>query len=140
VTRTSPTARTRPPSVLLAVGLLLVAVAGCGSDGTASPGTPGVPVVTAPSPLPATAPASAASGVVRDAAGRPVAGVLVAAVGDAGPVPDLAVVTDAEGRYTWPAVLAPGSYELRAQTADGPATGTAVVAPGASAQVDLEVR
>lgn len=57
--------------------------------------------------------ATAVHGVVQDASGKPVTGVMVAAVSTDMParaVPELAVVTDPAGLFEWP--LPPGRYRL----------------------------
>lgn len=116
---------------LLALGVL-VAVAACGGGGEAAGGPPARP-----------SSADVATGVVHDGSGAPVGGVLVAAASldvPAQAVPELAVVSDAAGRYAWPAVLAPGRYALRAETADGPAVAELTVSPGTVVPLDLHVR
>lgn len=53
------------------------------------------------------------SGIVRDDAGRPVAGAMVVprARRHGGPaIPELAILSDKSGRYAWP--LPPGEYEI----------------------------
>jgi hypothetical protein len=52
------------------------------------------------------------SGIVRDPAGRPVAGALVTATSldrPPRPVPELAVFTDPAGRYDWPSLAPAGT-------------------------------
>jgi hypothetical protein len=70
-----------------------------------------------PGPVAAAAAAQASTqgltGRVVSKDGRPVAGVLVlpqAAGADSGPIPDIAVFTDADGRFTWR--LKPGRYNV----------------------------
>ena len=140
--------------LLLPVGLLLLTACG-GGDGDRL-GTEG-PAAAASAPVEAPASPRAGSGagqdgasqggasqgVVRDASGDPVAGVMVSAVSLATPrqaVPELAVMSDRDGRYSWPAVLSPGPYELRAETPDGPAVARVQVRPDTSASVDLRAR
>jgi Carboxypeptidase regulatory-like domain len=70
------------------------------------------------------------SGRVTTGDGRPVAGVMVSAqaVGAGSPpVPELAVMTAADGRFEWP--LQPGTYDLSATTQNG-ATGSQRVSVG----------
>ena len=56
-------------------------------------------------------------GTVVDPSGQPVSGALVSAESlDGAPVPELGVMTDAEGRYAWP--LQPGRYRITV-TAEG---------------------
>lgn len=96
------------------------------------------PVEATPSP-----PAAVATGVVRDASWAPVPNVMVGATSLDSPskgVPELAVFSDSAGRYSWPAVLAPGTYELRAQTPDGPSVARVDVRAGVTATVDLRYR
>ena len=78
------------------------------------------------------------SGTVRDTSGRPVAGVLVEALAEPGspPAPDLAVVTDGQGRFAWP--LRSGTYQLKAGARGIPVTVTARV--GSLVTVDLIAR
>ena len=99
-----------PRLVLLAAAVVLLTGCGGGDAG----GDPNGPVSGSGS-----APASVVSrvgGTVRDGAGRPVPGALVvprpADPGTPG-VPEIAVLSDAGGRFSWP--LRPGSYELAAQ-------------------------
>ena len=56
-------------------------------------------------------PARTISGTVVDAAGRAVAQARVYTVKAPGPIPDVAALTDAEGRFTIAAPL-PGAYEI----------------------------
>jgi hypothetical protein len=82
------------------------------------------------------------SGIVRDPAGRPVAGALVTATSldrPPRPVPELAVFTDPAGRYDWPS-LAPGRYEMRVTTTAGTGTAAATVTPAATATANLRLR
>lgn len=100
-----------PRSVVLVAALLVLA--GCGGGQAGSPG-PNAPVSGAGSPPAAVV--SRVDGTVLDGAGRPVRGALVVPrpVGAGTPgVPEIAIVSDAAGRFTWS--LLPGSYELVAQ-------------------------
>ena len=65
------------------------------------------------------------SGTVVDAAGRAVAQARVYAVKAPGPMPDVAALTDAEGRFTIAAPL-PGAYEIGC-TSDAHGSATAAV-------------
>ncbi len=97
--------------VLVAAVLALTA---CGEGEGGDGGAPPTPVSGSGS-----APAAAVArvdGTVRDGAGRPVAGALVvprATDPDTPGVPEIAVTSDATGRFSWP--LRPGSYEVSAQ-------------------------
>jgi hypothetical protein len=78
------------------------------------------------------------AGVVRDSTGRPVSGVMIDARAEGGspPVPELAILSDRQGRFMWP--LQPGTYRLQAGAAG---TGvTVIVRPGAVVSVDLIAR
>lgn len=82
------------------------------------------------------------AGVVVDAAGTPLARVLVLPApvgGGAGPVPDMAVQTGPDGRFRWR--LRPGRYRLDA-VRDGRTVGSveATVAPGRETDIRLMVR
>jgi Carboxypeptidase regulatory-like domain len=82
-----------------------------------------------------------AAGVVLDRSGQPVVGALVEPKSldePAKPIPELAVVTDAQGRYEWH--LQPGRYELVARMGDRSSSAApVVVTPGETAQADLTV-
>ncbi|QLE72090.1 carboxypeptidase regulatory-like domain-containing protein [Streptomyces rectiverticillatus] len=67
------------------------------------------------------APAGVIRGTVRDAAGAPVAGARVAFADGPVPLPDVAAVTDSEGRF---ALTAPaeGTYTLLCRADGGTAT------------------
>lgn len=70
---------------------------------------------------------------------RPVAGAMISATSldrPSKPVPDIAILTDAEGVFAWP--LRAGTYRLAAVT-DGRSIATAVVTvePGEVTRVDL---
>ncbi len=124
------------------------------ATGTRRTNEPGAPTATAPaSPVqsPTDGPADkaetptsvAATGVVRNASGGPVAGVTVSASSLDTPtkgVPELAVMSNSAGRYSWPAVLAPGTYELRAETPDGPSVARVEIRTGATTTADLYFR
>ncbi|MDP9432393.1 MAG: carboxypeptidase-like regulatory domain-containing protein [Actinomycetota bacterium] len=55
-------------------------------------------------------------------------------------VPEPAVMSNSAGRYSWPAVLAPGTYELRAETPDGPSVARVEIRTGATTTADLYFR
>ncbi len=78
-------------------------------------------------------------GRVRDLTGEPVPGALVVLVPRRGtpPVPELAVLTEDDGTFAWPAPLPPGDYRVEVRTATGTATADVALAPGRSADVDL---
>jgi hypothetical protein len=116
---------------VLVSAVLALAACGGGAGGAGSP----QPVSGSTSP--AGAPAAAVGrveGVVVDGAGRPVPGALVvprAADAQTPGVPEIAVHTDARGRFTWS--LRPGSYELVAQLGERRTAPVAVmVKPGSS--------
>ncbi|MFF7729781.1 carboxypeptidase-like regulatory domain-containing protein [Streptomyces sp. NPDC008001] len=67
------------------------------------------------------APAGVIRGTVRDAAGAPVPGARVAFAGGPGPLPDVAAVTDGEGRFALTAPAA-GTYTLVCRGDGGTAT------------------
>jgi hypothetical protein len=54
------------------------------------------------------------AGVVVDAKGAPISGALIqpSATGGSGPIPDMAVMSGADGRFAW--ILKPGSYRIDA--------------------------
>ncbi|CAM5543820.1 carboxypeptidase-like regulatory domain-containing protein [Streptomyces abikoensis] len=84
------------------------------------------------------APAGVIRGTVRDAAGAPVAGARVALTGGPVPLPDIAAVTDGDGRF---ALTAPaeGTYTLMCRGDSGTATARVQVTPAAAAR-PAEVR
>lgn len=90
-------------------------------------------------------PAATISGRVVDAAGRPVAGATVYAARSPVPLPDIAALTDRDGRFTL-AAPQPGRYEIACRSeALGNATAEVSV-PGArgaaapQASVEVEIR
>ncbi|MBF6049385.1 hypothetical protein GO001_30055 [Streptomyces sp. NRRL B-1677] len=70
---------------------------------------------------PSPAPAGVIRGTVRDAAGAPVAGARVAFTDGPVPLPDVAAVTDGEGRFALTAPAA-GTYTLACREAAGAAS------------------
>jgi hypothetical protein len=99
---------------------------------------------SAPSPsvglVPDTAPPAAVAGRVEDSAGRPVRRALVtltAAEPSGPPVPDLAVMTGEDGKYSWPHVVPSGRYRVSVSTDQGSASVTVVVKPSTTASGDL---
>ena len=82
--------------------------------------------------------AATLSGIVLDATGQPVAGARVYLVSAPGPVPDVAVLTGADGRFVLGAARA-GRYEVACST-DAQGAATASVEVGArGAQVELRL-
>lgn len=77
------------------------------------------------------------SGTVRNRAGRPVAQVFVQAValGDTPPVPEIAIFSDARGRFNWP--LPPGRYRLTAEHGGRRARADVTVPRSGQARQDL---
>lgn len=80
-----------------------------------------------------------AAGTVVDAAGRPVAGAMIAVRSldtPSRPVPEIAVLSGGDGRYAWP--LPPGRYELAALVGGRAGPAVAVTVPdGAVVTVGL---
>lgn len=120
------------PLVLL-VGAVL-ALAACGGGGAGSP----EPVSGS---TPAKGPAvGRVDGAVADRAGRAVQGALVVprpADAQTPGVPEIAVQTDARGRFTW--TLQPGSYELVAQLGDRRTAPVAVTVKAGSSPPRVEL-
>ncbi len=75
-------------------------------------------------------------GVVQDARGRPVAGARVSWAHAPMPVPDMAVLTDGQGRFVLSAP-APGPYKLRADSDAQGFVEQALQAVGKPVQVTL---
>jgi hypothetical protein len=127
---------------MVALALAVALSTGCaGQGGTgAQPQQPQQPhgqVSASPPAIGNPASAGNITGVVTDAAGKPLAGVMVQAISldkPPQPVPDIAVLTDDMGRYTWS--LQPGKYELVA----GGAKATVTVPAGAGVQADLKAQ
>ncbi|PSJ24249.1 hypothetical protein B7P34_34430 [Streptosporangium nondiastaticum] len=85
------------------------------------------------------APAGVIRGTVRDAAGAPVAGARVAFADGPVPLPDVAAVTDGEGRFALTAPAA-GTYTLACRADGGTATTRVRVAAGPAAARPEDVR
>ncbi|HVQ95098.1 MAG TPA: carboxypeptidase-like regulatory domain-containing protein [Mycobacteriales bacterium] len=125
-------------SSVLVAGFALVAAAACGPAGAQPRGPAPVSGASA-----STAPPTwgTVSGLVTDGAGRPASGVLIvpaAADPDTPAVPELAVLTDSAGRYTWR--LSPGRYTLAPHQGNRPYTAKAVtVTPRAQLEVNLSL-
>jgi hypothetical protein len=77
-------------------------------------------------------------GTVRDAAGKPVAGARVFFASGPVPVPDVAAVTDAEGRFALSAPAA-GTYRIECH-AEGPGAATAMVTVPGAGETEIELR
>lgn len=75
--------------------------------------------------------------LVRDSAGRPVAGAIVEVLHGTAPVPEVGRLTDAEGRLLMHLPL--GRFRLRAVTAGGE-SGEADADGESDAVIDIEVR
>jgi hypothetical protein len=102
----------RQISLMVTAVFVLGALSACGNQPVSGRDAP-TPADAGPSASPGPSIWGAVSGVVRDRAGRPVAGVLVVptAVDPSTPhVPEMAVSTDGHGRYEWH--LLPGRYRL----------------------------
>lgn len=139
-----------------AVGAALIATGACGGDdpGVATGAAPSEQSTSVSSDLPVSdeTPVSddgagsqtqsaveGATGTVTSSSGGPIVGALVVPRGldaNSPAVPEIALYTDAEGRYVWS--LPPGQWELTV-TADGfrSETKTVAVAQGALAVLDF---
>ena len=79
-------------------------------------------------------------GTVLDATGKPVAGARVFIAEAPGPVPDVAALTGADGRFTL-AAPRPGRYEIACSTdAQGSAGASVEVGAQAGAELQFTVR
>ena len=83
-------------------------------------------------------PAATLSGIVLDAAGQPVAGARVYLVGAPGPVPDVAALTGADGRFVFGAARA-GRYEVACSTDAGGSASASVEVAARGAQLELRL-
>lgn len=77
-------------------------------------------------------------GVVRDAAGRPVAVARVAFTAGPGPLPEIAALTGSDGRFTRSAPRS-GRYEVSVFGDDGGTAGTTVDVPAAGAELAIDL-
>jgi hypothetical protein len=82
---------------------------------------------------------STITGVVLDAAGRPVAQARVFVVKAPGPVPDVAVLTGSDGRFALAAPRA-GTYEIGCSTDRSGSSSATVVVSAQDAVVELRLR
>jgi Carboxypeptidase regulatory-like domain len=126
-------------ALAVAVGLLAVAAVGA-LAGSGTMRNPDQPVGSGSAGE--KGPARIAEGVVGRLvapSGDPVAGARITARSldrPAGPVPEIAILSDADGRFAWP--LRPGRYRLTAMVAGGEiAAATAVVEPGRVTTLEL---
>jgi hypothetical protein len=99
---------------------------------------PAAPAGAAPSPAP-TAGGQGVEGRITDRQGRPIAGALVVPRSldePSPPIPEIAIVSDEQGRYAWR--LPPGRYQLSV-SAEGyrSAAKEAVVKPGEVTRLDF---
>lgn len=82
------------------------------------------------------------AGAVIDEAGAPIADVFVQVIPTdpaAGPVPEVAIITDDRGRYQWP--LPPGRYAVAIAPAGfAPQTKEVVVEPGRVGELNFVVK
>ncbi len=126
----------------LMAGALIAGCAHRGSGPLASPtANPDAAVTKAPNGT--SAPMRAAiTGLVTFADGRLAANVMVSVTGlDGQAVPELAVLTGPDGRYSWPG-LAPGRYAVRVATTEPRANGVTqtVVPPDGTTTADVILR
>lgn len=135
----------RPLTRFLAPLLLGVLLAGCAGGDPSTPSSPTANPDAAVTKAPdgSNAPVRAAiTGLVTFADGRLATNVMVSVTGlDGQAVPELAVLTGPDGRYSWPG-LAPGRYAVRVATTEPRANGvtqTIVPADGA-ATADITLR
>jgi hypothetical protein len=123
-------------AVLGAIALLTVWTGSGGCQGKDAP--VGVPARDgAPAPID-----EGVAGLVLGAAGRPLVGVVVTARSldhPARAIPEIAIVTGADGRYAWP--LRPGRYEIGVSVrGHRPAALAVVVQPGRVTPADLRLQ
>lgn len=121
--------------------LLLAALAVTGPAGAmGGAANPDQPVASDQAGAGPTALAEGLTGLVRDAAGRPVAGAWIRVESldpSPPPAPDIAILSNAEGQFEWP--LRPGRYRVTAML-DGRelATATVTVPAGATVSITLD--
>ncbi|MFG1997850.1 carboxypeptidase-like regulatory domain-containing protein [Spirillospora sp. NPDC048911] len=77
-------------------------------------------------------------GVVRDRAGHPAPGARVFFTAGPGSFPDVAAVTDGDGRFVLTAP-SPGDYTVQSQADDGQAARTTVTVRADDTQVELRL-
>ena len=116
--------------------------AGSGAGGRSAGGSAGSPADPVAADTRSPAGAASFEGTVTDASGRPVSGIMLMASSLASPplpVPELAVVTDAHGHYTWHG-LPPGPYAVSASRAAASAKMQVTVVGGRTMTADLVLR
>jgi hypothetical protein len=128
-----------PAALRLAIWLGLILMTACAAASGEPRAGPDEPVESSAVTAEPGAIAEGVAGLVTNAAGRPVAGALIAVTSmDAPgqPIPDIAILTDAAGRFVWP--LRPGRYRVAA-VLDGReiAVATASVERGSVATIRL---
>jgi hypothetical protein len=119
--------------------LLFLPLLAAGCAGADRPDHPDRPAASSDSPAAGAGTAEGVAGRVTDAHGKPLAGVAVhprSLAQPSQPIPELAVRSEDDGRYTW--TLKPGDYEITF-TADGysPTTQRATVSPGRMTALDV---
>ena len=113
---------------------VVLGVAAC-----AQPTQPNSPVIAGDDGSPVRSLAEGVTGQVRDEAGAAVAGAMLvprSLDADGPPIPEIAILSNADGRYAWP--LRPGRYEL-AVVVDGEnrLSRPVAVKPGETATLDF---
>jgi len=124
----------RTAALLVATALLTGGLAGCQPDDPVS--SHDTPISDAPRTQ------AVITGTVRDAARRPIAGAAVQPRSldqPAHAIPEIAITTDDQGRYSW--TLPPGEYSLEVkQDARAAAPRNVSVGAGETATVDFTLR
>lgn len=110
-----------PLTIALVVEIFAAILATSGDAAAASPHNPTSAPINNDQPLNPVAPTldQGFSGSVRDETGQPIAGALIVPRSLQTPapaIPELAILSDLTGRYTWP--LPPGDYELTVTAED----------------------